>query len=58
MDMLYVEREVAVKWEVADTPKAVVIDDVLGFLMEQVYTTIIGERSLKNIWQKKKSKFV
>ena len=34
----------AVKWEVADTPKSVVINRVLGFPMEQVYTTIIGER--------------
>jgi len=34
----------AVKWKVADTPKSVVINSVLGFSMEQVYTTIIGER--------------
>ena len=34
----------AVKWEVVDTPKGVVINDVSGFPMEQVYTTIIGER--------------
>ena len=47
----------AVKWEVADTPKSVVINDVSGFPMEQVYTTIIGERRSKK-WQKKKLKFV
>jgi small subunit ribosomal protein S10 len=44
---------VAVKWEVADTPKSVVINRVLGFPMEQVYTQIIGERRLKKMAKEK-----
>ena len=43
----------AVKWEVADTPKSVVINRVLGFPMEQVYTQIIGERRLKKMAKEK-----
>ena len=44
MEKALYRARMAVKWKVADTPKSVVINSVLGFSMEQVYTTIIGER--------------